>query len=166
MQSARVHVREASVANLFSPSPRPAFGGNSWTTLDWEPPADLMGRAPDHATARIRAAIEGAEEALHLGRPADALALLRPLASDLPDFGRRLLVEAARAGGDRPLLIDLLTPPRTIAELVDLSEACIASRQFERARSALSEYAALLSLPEPNMRELQARITAGETIAR
>ena len=85
MQSARIHVREANVANLFSRSLRPAFGGNSWTSLDWNPPADLMGRIPDRAKERIRAAVESAEEAVHRGRPAEAVVLLQPLAADLPD---------------------------------------------------------------------------------
>ena len=166
MQSARVHVREANVANLFSRSHRPAFGGNSWTLLDWNPPADLMGRVPDRATERVRAAIESAEEAVQRGRMAEAVGHLQPIATDLPDFGRKLLREAARAIDNRPLLIDLLTPPKAIAELFELTEVYINSHEFERARSALSDYATQLGLPEPNMRELQDRIDAGEIIAR
>jgi hypothetical protein len=166
MQSARVHVREANVANLFSRSPRPAFGGNSWTELEWNPPADLIGRAPDRARKRMQAAIEGAEEAVRHGRPAEAVALLSPLGPDLPDFGRKLLLEAARTDGNRLLLIELLTPPRSIVELVELTEACIASRQFGRARSILSDHAAQLGLPQPNMRELRDHINAREIIAR
>ena len=46
MLSARIHVREAyAVPNVFGPSRRPAFGGNSWTVLEWDAPADLMSSA-------------------------------------------------------------------------------------------------------------------------
>jgi hypothetical protein len=166
MRSARVHVREANVANLFARSPRPAFGGNSWTVLQWDAPPDLMGHPIDYAKQKITTTVEVAEIALRDGRPAESIALLRPLQTDLPTHGRKLLIEAARNVGDRPLLIELLTPPQTIAELIGLLEAATASRQFSRARLVLSEFADKLALPESLARDLRARINAEEAIAR
>ena len=44
MRQARVHMREMSVANLFCPSRRAAFGGLSWVDLQWEPPCSTLAR--------------------------------------------------------------------------------------------------------------------------
>ena len=98
-----------------------------------------MGRVLDRVKERIRAAIENAEQAVQSGRPGDAVALLQPFGTDLPDFGRKLLLEAARGIGNRPLLIDLLTPPRAIVELVELGDRFSKSCPLLTAAMILSE---------------------------
>jgi hypothetical protein len=42
-KSVRVHVRSMSVANLFSRSQLPDFGGASFADLDWKPPQNVVG---------------------------------------------------------------------------------------------------------------------------
>jgi len=167
MKGARVHVREAgAVANLFGPSRRPAFGGKSYTDLSWDPPADLMGRPIDQTDVALRSAVQGAERLLNDGLSHKAVSELLPYRNRLPEFGRRLLIEAVRASGDYPLLIDILTPPGTITELVDLVEVCVANRRFEPARTFLLEHGARLAVSEPTAAELRSRIDASEAIAR
>jgi hypothetical protein len=125
-----------------------------------------MGRPIDYAKQKITTTVEAAELALSECRPTESIALLRPLQTELPPHGRKLLIEAARNAGDRQLLVGLLTPPQSIAELIDLFETVIASRQFGRARSILSQFADNLALPEPLARELRSRLDAEEAIAR
>lgn len=165
MRQARVHVREMSVANLFCASRRAAFGGASWTDLQWDSPADLAGRAVQLPEQRRVAALVRAEAELKAGAPETAKELLRPFVADLQDFGRMLLMEAARQTNDRELLLGLLTPPRSIAELVERTELCIRGKDFPGARSYLDEFGGALGVTEPHLNELRLRITAAEAIA-
>lgn len=164
LRQARVHMREMSVANLFCPSRRTAFGGASWVDLQWEPPADLAGRLEEPRERRVAATLSRAEADLKAGFPQAAKELLQPLGPDLPDFGRLLLLEAARQTGDVPLLLELLTPPRAIAELVELSELCIRAKDFAGACDNLDKFAGALAVTEPHLKELRARIAAAEVV--
>lgn len=165
MRQARVHMREMSVANLFSPSRRAAVGGASFVDLQWEPPADLVGGPAQPAERRLDVVLQRAEADLKAGSPNTAKALLQPLADNLPTFGRLLLLEAARQTSDVPLLLRSLNPPRSIAELVELSEVCIHAKNFDGARDHLKRFAGPLAVTETHLKELRARIAAAEAIA-
>lgn len=164
MRKARVHVREMSVANLFCASRRTRFGGNSWVDLEWDPPADLVGRIVNFVERRNMDALAKAETELKAGKPLVAKELLRPIVADLPDYGRKLLIEAARQTNDRPLLLELLNPPRTIAELVESTDLFIRNKNFSAARYHLDEFGSALGVTEPDIRELRARIAAAEVM--
>ena len=164
MQHARVHMREMSVANLFCPSRRAAFGGASWVDLQWDSPADLGGRRAQSAQRRVASTLSRAEADLKAGLPQAAKEHLRALGPDLPTFGRQLLLEATRQTDDVPLLQQLLTPPRSIAELVELSELCILQKDFAGARHHLETFAGPLAVAEPHIEELRARIAAAEAM--
>jgi hypothetical protein len=166
MRQARVHMREMSVANLFSPSRRGAIGGASWVDLNWEPPADLSGMPAKSAERRIASILAQAEEQLIAGLPKDVKELLRPLSAEMPTFGRLLLLQAARQTNDTSLLLRLLVPPRSIGELVELTELCIGSKDFAGARHHLDGFGSALKVTEPHARELRARIAAAETISK
>ena len=89
-----------------------------------------------------------------------------PLKSALPAYGRKLLVEAARITGQAPLLLEILTPPLSIEELIDVTEVHIKARDFERARAVFGKYADQVSLSEAHKQELLHRISAGEALRR
>jgi hypothetical protein len=165
MRQARVHMREMSVANLFCPSRRAAFGGASWVDLQWDPPADLAGRLVRSAERRVAEALLRAEADLKAGLPQAAKELLQSLGPDLPNFGRLLLLEAGRQTGDLPLLLHLLTPPGSIAELIELSEICVRAKDFAGARDYLEKFAGALAVTEPHLQELRSRIAAAEAIS-
>jgi hypothetical protein len=162
LRGARVHVREMSVANLFCPSRRTAFGGMSYVDLAWDPPADLAGRIVDGSGTRRQATIVRAENELKGGSPQTVKELLLPILRELPDFGRKLLLEAARQTSDRPLEIELLTPPRTIADLIERTDACIRLKDYPNARRGLEQFATTLGIAESHLRELEASIMAAE----
>jgi hypothetical protein len=164
LRSARVHIREMSVSNLFCASRRAALGGASCVDLGWDLPADLAGRTVDISKQRRVAAVVRAEAELKAGAPAAAKELLRPIAAELPDFGRKLLLEAARQTSDRPLLAELLTPPRTIAELIERTDTCIRGKDFANARAGLDQFSSELGVAEPHLKELRASIAAAEAM--
>jgi hypothetical protein len=164
MRRARVHVREMSVANLFCASRRGAFGGNSWIDLEWDPPTDVAGRLVDPAKRRLVAVLAKAEADLKAGTPLAAKELLRPIVADLPDYGRKLLIEAARQTNDRALLLELLTPPRTIADIFECTDLFIRSKDFSGARRCLDEFGSALGVSGPDLKELRMRIAAAEAM--
>lgn len=164
LRGARVHFREMSVANLFCAARRAALGGTSFTDLTWDLPPDLAGRTVD-SSAQLRAAVlSKGENALKTGNPEACKKLLQPIAAELPEFGRLLLLEAARMTNDRLLLIELLTPPRTIGELVERSEACIGTRDYANARDGLDQHGTDLGITNSHLYELHAKISAAEAM--
>jgi hypothetical protein len=165
LRSARVHFREMSVANLFCAARRASLGGASFVDLAWDPPPDIAGRTVDSEARRLTAVLTKAESELKAGNPEACKNLLLPIA-DLPEFGRLLLVKATRLTDDRPLLIELLTPPRTIDELVERTETCIRSRDWANATGGLDNYGVNLGINESHSRELRAKISAAEAIVR
>ncbi len=161
---ARVHVREMSVANLFCASRRTAFGGVSYLDLQWDPPADLAGTQVDTTKLRVTSALSRAESELKGGSPQTAKELLQSFGESLPRFGRHLLLEAARQTNDDALLIQVLSPPKSIGELVELTELCIRRRNFADARANLDKFGTDLDIAIPHMTELRARITVAEAM--
>lgn len=164
LRSARVHFREMSVANLFCAARRSALGGASFMDMTWDPPPDLAGRTVDPATQRLETALSKGESELKLGHPQACKDLLRPIIEELPEFGRLLLLEATRKTDDWALLIELLTPPRTIGELVERTETSIRTRDYLNATGGLAQYGTILGITESHSRELRAKISAAEAM--
>ena len=164
LQSARVHFREMSVANLFCAARRTALGGASFVDLAWDPPADLAGRTVDPSAQSRAAKLASAEGELQANNPDECKRLLQPISAELPPFGRLLLLEAARRTNDQILLIDQLTPPQTISELIERTEACIRVRDHTNATAGLEKYGVELGISESHSRELRAKISAGKAM--
>lgn len=164
MKKARVHVREMSVANLFCASRHARYGGNSWIDLEWDPPADLVGRTVDFAERRNVDILSKAEIELKAGNPLLTKNFLLPIIADLPEYGRKLLIEAARQTNDRLLLLELLTPPRTIAEIFESVDLFINSKDFPAAHRCLDEFGGTFGVSEPHLIELRARLAAAEAM--
>lgn len=165
LRSARVHFREMSVANLFCAARRGSLGGASFVNLTWDPPPDLAGRPIDSGTHRLAAALTKGENELKAGNPEKCKELLKPIAAALPEFGRLLLLQASRMTDDLPLLIELLSPPRAIGELVELTEICIRKRDHGKALVMLDQYGTNLGITDSHSRELRAKISAAKAMA-
>lgn len=156
---ARVHVREMPLANLFTRAVLRDFEGRSYVDLDWTTPLDAAGRPEDSAREQRVGILRRAEDALHgQNDPGKALSLLSTIDFSDDAFGRRLAVEAATAYSEPTKLIEIIREPQTIEELVKLVDAHIVSGDSEKAESVMAEHAPRLSLPEPIMVELQAKI--------
>ncbi len=164
LQSARVHFREMSVANLFCAARRGALGGASFVDLKWDAPADLAGRAVDSSMQRRAATLAEGERELKAGNPDGCKKLLEPIAAELPPFGRLLLLEAARQTNDQILLIKLLSPPQTISELIERTETCIRVRDYPNATEGLDQFGVDLGISDSHSRELRAKISAGKAM--
>lgn len=166
LAGARVHFREMSVANLFTPARRTSLGGASFVDLKWDLPPDLPSRAGGALANDIVAVLELGERELKSGRPDECKRVLLPLAETLPEFGRQLLLEAARETHDLAMLLDLLKSPRSVGELIELADAYMKIRDFAKARAALDTHGERLGIEEPTSRELRARISVSEAIAK
>ena len=156
--SVRVHVREMSVANLFSRGTFPEFGGASVAELDWEPLRNPVGGRVNIGLRRRRAAIEEAEGLFKTGLSASAVAVLRPL--DLPpgSYERDLFLNAAVAAVDWPAVLAVTNPPRSIQELVQRVDACTRTDDFGGALASLDNFSAPLGMPPPLEAELRQRV--------
>lgn len=164
LRSARVHFREMSVANLFCAARRSSLGGASFVDLTWDPAPDVAGRIIDLGAQRLAAAMAKGESELKARSPETCKELLKPIAAELPEFGRLLLLEASRMTDDIPLLIELLSPPRTIDELIELTEAFIRNRDLGMAIVTLDLFGTNLGITDSHSRELRAKISATEAM--
>lgn len=156
---ARIHVREMNVANLFSRAALRDFAGSSYVDLDWTMPVDAAGRAEDPVAAERSRLLDAAEQALRANHdPAAAIRLLEPLDLAEDSYGRRLLVEAARATGDPEQLLRAVRIPVTIEELIWMIDALLKSGAADTAQDALAEHGGRLGLPAPVRADLEARM--------
>lgn len=165
LKSARVHFREMSIANLFCASRRTALGGASFVDLAWDPPPDLAGRPADVPARHVASIIAEAEQSLRSGHARTCIDLLQAMPGMLPEFGRQLLLESARQIDDPLLLGDLLSTPRSIAELVELVDNCIRRKNYASASDALRQFAAALGMTDVHSKELGRKISAAEAMA-
>lgn len=160
LQGARIHIRQTdTISNLFTRSPRTAFGGNSWTDIRWSRPPDLLGRMGDPRTASISIAIDAADAARR-SDPDRAVELLLPHRGDLPDFGRKLLIDAAMAARREDIAIELLQQPQNTAEVFELTQALVRVRRFDDAEAMLGEHATRFAINPSHLQELNSLIAA------
>lgn len=162
-RSARVHVRQVTVANLFGRANIAAFGGRSYFDLSWDPPSDAGGRPIDADAARNRNQIEQAEAAFKAGNMKGVLALF---VSELPasSYATKLLLEAAEAEQAWEIVVQHTTPPRSLQQLVSHFEAKVCLTQFDQAEAALDRHSRDLGLPDGQLAELRRRLVVAKKI--
>ena len=166
-RGARVHVREMAFANLFSRAMLQSFGGRSFVDLEWTTPLDAAGRPENPVGEKLAAVLGKAEDALRLIKdPAEALRLLGTVDAAGDPFGRRLMIEAARAKGDAVELADIIGDPRTVEELVLKMDAQLSDGNRSGAEATISEHASRLALPEPLRAELETRMKLAQWLKR
>jgi hypothetical protein len=157
-RSARVHVREMQVANLFSRASLPTFGGRSFVDLEWTVPLDAGGRPENAGRDKLAAALGRAEIALYEKNDApEALELLQNAGAGNDPYGRKLMVEAALEIGPSKL-IEVVAEPGSIEELVAVVDAHILVFAADEAEAAIRVHAERLELPTSVRRDLEERI--------
>ncbi len=165
-RSARVHVREMVVANLFGRAHLNNWGGRSFAELRWTATTNEVGRAVDTGAARVIATVDEAEAAFQAKEYGRTIGLLLEDRERLPEYGRQLLLHAAVEESNWALVVECATPPQTIEELVHLTNALAQRGDFERAREALSTHAGHLGLSAPQQEELATQIAGEEALRR
>jgi hypothetical protein len=163
-KSVTVHVREMSVANLFSKGRLLELGGSSFAELGWDLPRNPQGLPDDTQSKRRIEKIESAERALKDGNPFHAIQELEGM--ELPEYSyeREIYLDAAIEVKDWEKVINLTIIPMTINELVQRVNALIEVRRFSDASDSLSLHGSELGLPEPIKIDLQRRIKTFEGI--
>ena len=164
LDEVRVHVRELGIAMQFGPRHLAAFGGRTYTDLDWQPPRTPVGTTPDMTKARLTKKMLEAENALRSADHDAVESLLRPEVASLNLHGRQLLVQAAIADERWQDVARTLTQPQSIIELTQLIKALGAAGKFDDARKMLSTFANPVGLDSPAEDDLQSWISSQEAV--
>ncbi|MBH9173618.1 metallophosphoesterase family protein [Pseudomonas aeruginosa] len=136
--TAHVHVREMTQGNHFGKCGRGVFRMDGFVELRWQLPAGRAGSAPlDKQKFNARTVLL-AEEALHQNRADEALKLLEDIETPLTGHARNLFIEAARETANFQKIINLLTPPQSITEFIELFNAMLKEKHTSKAESLLS----------------------------
>jgi hypothetical protein len=160
--SARIHVREMRVANIFGRSAMASQGGQSYTELSWDLPKDMAGRASRPEGRKLEQSILEAERLFKENRMADVTNLLLPSSSSLNPYGRKLLLDAALARDDWAAVRKIASPPKSIAEFVALIEALLKAGNTQGARQAFEIHRSTFNMPDAQIAELESRIAFHE----
>jgi hypothetical protein len=104
-----------------------------------------------------------AEAALHgQGDAQEALHLLDRIDVDAIPFGRRLKLEALQSLGQPDAILEFVSPPTTIEELVVGVDVCTTSARFDEANAMLREHGDRLELPAPVRGDIEAKIALAQ----
>ena len=145
--SARIHVREMSVANLFSRATLRDFSGASFVDMQWTAPVDAAGRPVNVAADEHATLLRQAEDALNRDAdPAKTIELLSGFNLRQDVFARKLAVAAAASLGDPHKMIELVGAPLTQEELVLVVDAHAKAGDAKTAVALLSEHGSLLGV--------------------
>lgn len=155
---ARVHVREMQRGNQFGQCTRGGLSGSGSLELEWELPADAVGRRIDLVDAQGQAVVLRAEAAFRNGDAAGASLMLEGTATPVGSYARALRLQVLRATRAWAALATLVDQPASPDELVALVEALEKSAQIERATIALAQHADRLELAAHIRRELQEKL--------
>jgi hypothetical protein len=136
LRSARVHVREIVDGEQFSGKRNGPFL-RGFSDLSWQAASDMAGRPIDATAANNRLSIMQTEEALHAGRPLDAIALLKDLKLTTGSHQRKLAIEAFQRAREWKALIDAIGTPETVEEAIFLVSAFLNCGLLDQAESAL-----------------------------
>ena len=162
----RTHVRAMAVSNLFSPARLTEFGGASYFDLSWTRPRNAVGEIIDMQSARRRAIIDNAEQAVKSGDWARVVAILKSLdVFPLGSYERHLFLNAAEKSQNWQRIVEVSNPPTTIEELIQRFNAHCRLGDFASAIDVLDHYSKQLQLPSSLESELRGRASAQEAFA-
>lgn len=148
-ESVTVHVRGMSSSGVFAGFHRADFGGDSFIELPLQ--ANRLGRR-DSGLKRIDEATTAVAE----GKFDQALVLLGSIPSSRPTERRRIEMEALRGLGRVEDLIEVLRPPQSAPETVELISLLLEAGRSDEAEEALAVSEDLLG--EALCRDLRERI--------
>ncbi len=137
--SITVHVRAMSAGGVFTGSARADFGGRSFIKL--ELPPKRMNRRKSDGLQRLDEAMTAIAE----GRHHDALEQIPRIASSYAQAKRQIALEAMRGLGRREELIELLIPPQSQTEVVELVSLLLDLERINEAKTLLDESESLMN---------------------
>ena len=153
-ESITVHVRGMSAAGVFTGSHRDDFGGNTFIELDLPVDRSEGRRSSDWQP------LDEAMTAVAEKRFEDALELVADIPPSRQTERRRIEIESLRGLGRQQQLIEVLDPPVTADELVELIALLLDAGRADDANERLQTSRSLLT---PSLfRDLSATIRARE----
>ena len=138
-ESITVHVRGMSAAGVFTGSHRDDFGGNTFIELDL--PANRSGGRSSGDWQPLDEAMTAVAER----RFEDALELVGRIPSSRQTEKRRIEMESLRGLGRQQQLIEVLDPPLTANELVELIALLLDAGRADDANERLQTSRSLLT---------------------
>ena len=163
LRGARLHVREIELG-AFGPRRLNSFGGHSFVDMAWDVVPSPVGTIVDWDRLNQSTIIDQAEEAHASGDDDQVLDLLRSPAATLDSYGRKLLVDSAERSERWDVIVDELSPPRTIEESALLVKAAVRQGAFDIARATVNHAADTLGLSPPQVHELLEWIATEEAV--
>ena len=138
-ESITVHVRAMSSSGVFSGSHRDDFGGN--TSIKLSLPSSPS--RPKVATPTRR--LDAAMNAVAIGQHEKALEFLSNIDSSHSHAKRQIRLKALDGLGRRDELIELLDPPRSIDEAIQVIALLLDVQRFDEAAARLEVASAFIS---------------------
>jgi hypothetical protein len=167
-RSARVHVREAKVTNIFTRGRFIDLDDASFQDLEWTPEegSQLQAEGARATGEPLLARVERIESLIAEGRAAEALAQLELDAKVLGRHGRLLVTKALVEAKDWPNLQHHLTLPESADELTQLVTALVRQKLWQQAKDLLRAPIASNLLSGPNVTDLEQLVNAEEAMSR
>jgi Calcineurin-like phosphoesterase len=160
LTSARVHVREAVIANTFAPARRTEFGLKGYLDLEWQLPA--MGVR--HRAEAGDAVVFEAEKLAAEGEYQRVLDVLDGVSVEPGAYARELRRVALQELEEWEQLAALLDPPTSIGELSDAAKA-LAELDPDRAERFLAAHRDRVGMNGPDAENLRRFISAKRALA-
>jgi hypothetical protein len=157
--SIKVHIREMVIAAVFGPARRQEFGGKSY--IDMELGKPLHGHS---GRARDDALILDAERELANTDASRALSILRGVDTSPNSYGRTLMIRAATEASDWNALVEIISSPDSIGELVQLIRSLVELKQFDKATATLDKFREALDLDSATQSDLRSFIAAQRSL--
>jgi len=155
-KSVTVHVRAMSPGGVFSGSHRDEFSGNTFIELNLTPPPSRPKAVP--STQRLDEALR----AVAVRQYQKALDLLPEVSCSRSRVKRQIKIKALEGLGRQEALIELLDPPQTGGEVVQVVSLLLDARRFDEASARLEAASALVD--RSLLRDLTEQITAERMI--
>ena len=153
LRGVRLHVRELEGAT-FGPRRLNSFGGNSYSDVSWDAVSSIVGTSFDSERLNQSVTITEAEAARVVGDDERVLELLRPLATALGPYGRKLLADSAIRSERWEVILTDLAPAQTIDESAAAVKAALKRGAFETARTVVGEARRVLGMSAPQAVEI------------
>ncbi len=159
LSSARVHVRQMETAHLFSGCHMTLAGGKTYVEISWSVESWPVVISESKVAPKV---ILDAERLLATDHAAEAAEMLATWLPGMSGYGRTLFLKACISANKWTLIVERISDPQSIDELVALVEAHDRLHSPTPALTALRDHGVRLGMQPSQQGELEKRIQVRE----